>query len=60
MQLEFFANISFVIVVVSTIWLAVVAIARGMPFLGVAGEFEWVGFTTLGDICSRCDILETH
>ncbi len=39
-------------VAVSAIWLVVVAAQRGMPYLGVDGEFAVVGFDNISNLAN--------
>ena len=51
-QLEQLGNFATVVVLVSAIWVMVVAIQNGMPYLGVDGEFATVGFDNMSNVAN--------
>lgn len=51
-QLEQIGSFTTIVVAVSAIWLMVVAIQRGMPYLGVDGEFATVGFDSISNLAN--------
>ena len=48
LQVEKVADVFFLFMGASVIWLMANSISRGMPFMGVKDQFEWSGFTDLG------------
>ena len=51
-QLEQFANFTTLVVFVTAIWIVVVAIQNGMPYLAVDGEFAAVGFDSISNLAN--------